>query len=212
MNGIYWDCDGTLMDTEKAYAYAWKEVLKQRNLNLPIEKFNDYVGIDDRLVYKKYSEIVNLPSFSETMDEIASHIIKNFSKHTIFEDALVCLDYFNELNWNQACVSASPQQALEDKLRKAELTKYFDFIVGGDKVRPRNKPFPDIYHLAINELQTTRNIIVEDSPPGIMSGKASNNFVIAINRGIFSSDELSGADLIVEKLTPDIFININKTL
>ena len=45
-----------------------------------------------------------------------------------------------------------------------------------------------------------------------MSGKASNNFVIAIDRGIFSSDELSGADLIVEKLTPDIFIDINKTL
>jgi len=54
--GIYWDCDGTLMDTERAYAYAWQEVLSKRNLNLPIETFDDYVGIDDKLVHKKYRE------------------------------------------------------------------------------------------------------------------------------------------------------------
>lgn len=212
MTGIYWDCDGTLMDTEKAYAYAWQGVLKQRKLDLPIEVFDDYVGIDDKLVYKKYSQQVDLPSFSETMDEIALHIINNFSDHTIFSDALTCLEYFKDLNWKQACVSASPQQALEDKLGKANLSKFFEFVVGGDKVRPRNKPFPDIYQLAINELNTTNNIIVEDSPPGIQSGKASGNFVVAIDRGIFTGRELSAADLIVEKLTPDIFININKTL
>jgi len=45
MTGIYWDCDGTLMNTESAYAYAWQEVLKRRNLNLPIQHFDAYVGI-----------------------------------------------------------------------------------------------------------------------------------------------------------------------
>ena len=177
MIGIYWDCDGTLMDTERAYAYAWQEVLKSRNLNLPIEKFDDYVGIDDRLVYKKYAQEVELPSFSETMDEIAGLIIQNFSDHSLYEDALVCLNYFDNLNWTQACVSASPQQALEDKLNKASIASYFNFIVGGDAVRPRNKPFPDIYNLAVDKLKTSKNIIVEDSPPGIQSGKASNNYV-----------------------------------
>ena len=28
MHGIYWDCDGTLMDTETSYGLAWKEHLK----------------------------------------------------------------------------------------------------------------------------------------------------------------------------------------
>ena len=212
MIGIYWDCDGTLMDTERAYAYAWQEVLKSRNLDLPIEKFDDYVGIDDRLVYKKYAQKVELPSFSETMDEIAGLIIQNFSDHSLYEDALMCLNYFDNLNWTQACVSASPQQALEDKLNKASIASYFNFIVGGDAVRPRNKPFPDIYNLAIDELKTSKNIIVEDSPPGIQSGKASNNYVVAIDRGIFNRNELSDADVIVDQLTPDLFIDISKTL
>ena len=185
MIGIYWDCDGTLMNTESAYAYAWQEVLKNRNLNLPIEIFDDYVGIDDKIVYQKYSSQVTLPSFSDTMDEIASIIINNFNAQTLYEDAKTCLDYFHTHNWKQACVSASPQKALEDKLTKAEITDYFDFILGGDSVRPRNKPFPDIYNLAISKLGTKKNIIVEDSPPGIQSGKSSGNYVIAIDRGIF---------------------------
>ena len=61
------------------------------------------------------------------MDEIAALIIENFSDHTIFNDALVCLEYLQDLNWKQACVSASPQQALEDKLKKADISDYFDF-------------------------------------------------------------------------------------
>jgi beta-phosphoglucomutase-like phosphatase (HAD superfamily) len=210
--GIYWDCDGTLMDTERAYAYAWQEVLKKRNLLLPIEKFDDYVGIDDKLVHKKYSKEVDLPSFSETMDEIAALIIKNFSDHTLYEDALKCLKYFYDLNWKQACVSASPQQALEDKLNKADIFQYFNFTVGGDAVRPKNKPFPDIYNLAVDKLKTTKNIIVEDSPPGIQSGKASNNFVVAIDRGIFTNNELSNADIVVDELNPNLFLDISKSL
>ena len=79
-------------------------------------------------------------------------------------------------------------------------------------MRPRNKPFPDIYNLAIEKLNTTKNIIVEDSPPGIESGKASNNFVVAIDRGIFSKKELSNADVVVNELSPSLFIDISKTL
>ena len=67
MVGIYWDCDGTLMDTERAYAYAWQEVLSKRSLNLPIETFDDYVGIDDRLVHSFYAKNVDLENFEKTM-------------------------------------------------------------------------------------------------------------------------------------------------
>ena len=66
--------------------------------------------------------------------------------------------------------------------------------------------------MAVDELKTSKNIIVEDSPPGIQSGKASNNYVVAVDRGIFNRNELSDADVIVDQLTPDLFIDISKTL
>ena len=113
MFGIYWDCDGTLMDTEKAFAYAWQEILKSKNLDLPIEHFDQYVGVDDKIVHEKYSSEVDLPSFQETMSLISDIILKNFGEKTLFNDALECLEYFYHYDWKQACVSASPQYHLE---------------------------------------------------------------------------------------------------
>ena len=76
----------------------------------------------------------------------------------------------------------------------------------------RNKPYPDIYNKAIENMQTTKNIIIEDSPTGIQSGKKSNTYVLAVNRGIFSKDQLSEADLVVEKLSLGIINKILETL
>ena len=45
MFGIFWDCDGTIMDTEKSYAYAWKDFLLSKGLDLPIEDFDKFVGV-----------------------------------------------------------------------------------------------------------------------------------------------------------------------
>ena len=35
MIGIHWDCDGTIMDTERLYAYAWQTHLKAFGLSIP---------------------------------------------------------------------------------------------------------------------------------------------------------------------------------
>jgi beta-phosphoglucomutase-like phosphatase (HAD superfamily) len=76
----------------------------------------------------------------------------------------------------------------------------------------RNKPYPDIYNKAIEKLQTSKNIIIEDSPTGIQSGKESNSYVLAINRGMFSEDQLNQADLVVDKLSLEIINKILETL
>lgn len=211
MYGIYWDCDGTLMDTEKAFAYAWQEILRSKNLDLPIEHFDQYVGVDDKIVHQKYDSKVGLPSFEDTMDMISKIIIQNMSKKVMFDDSLECLEYFYNYDWKQACVSASPQHHLENKLMDTDVYQYFHYIIGGDSVK-RNKPYPDIYLQSIKELETTKNIIIEDSPFGIEAGVESGEFVIAIDRGVFSQEQLSKANLVVTKLTPDIILEVSESL
>ena len=210
MYGIYWDCDGTIMDTEKSYAYAWKEFLYSRGLELPIEEFDQFVGIDDRIVHAEFSKIVKLDNFESTMDELHKIMRVEFSEKILFKDSLDCLKDFHG-NIPQACVSASPKEVLNFKLQDAKIISYFDFVIGGNEVH-MNKPNPDIYLKAIEQLGTSKNIIIEDSPTGILSGKESNNFVIAVNRGIFSPEQLSNADLIVDNLNPTEIKSLLETL
>ena len=211
MNGIYWDCDGTLMDTETSYGLAWKEHLSEFGLEISEEETRQWVGIDDRLVHSFYAKNVDLENFEKTMASLGKIIEGTLNEKLLFKDAKILLEETNNRGWTSACVSASPYELLKNKLIKANIFDYFSYVIGGDQVE-RNKPYPDIYNKAISELQTTKNIVIEDSPPGISSGKASGSFVIAIDRGIFSKDELNKANLIVDNLSIDIIETVFNSL
>ncbi len=211
MNGIYWDCDGTLMDTETSYGLAWKEHLSDFGLEISEEETRQWVGIDDRLVHSFYAKNVDLENFEKTMASLGKIIEGTLNEKLLFQDAKILLEETNNRGWTSACVSASPYELLKNKLIKANIFDYFSYVIGGDQVE-RNKPYPDIYNKAISELQTTKNLVIEDSPPGISSGKASSSFVVAIDRGIFSKDELNKADLIVDNLSIDIIETVFNSL
>lgn len=211
MNGIYWDCDGTLMDTETSYGLAWKEHLSEFGLEISEEETRQWVGIDDRLVHSFYAKNVDLENFEKTMASLGKIIEGTLNEKLLFKDAKILLEETNNRGWTSACVSASPYELLKNKLIKANIFDYFSYVIGGDQVE-RNKPYPDIYNKAISELQTTKNIVIEDSPPGISSGKESGSFVVAIDRGIFSEDELNKADLIVDNLSIDIIETVFNSL
>ena len=211
MIGIFWDCDGTLMDTETSYGLAWKEHLSYFGLEISEEETRQWIGIDDRLVHSFYSKIVDLENFDKTMASLGKIIEGTLNEHLMFQDAKILLEETDMRGWKSACVSASPYELLKNKLLKANIYEYFSYVIGGDLVK-RNKPYPDIYIKAISELQTTKNIVIEDSPPGISSGKASNSFVLAIDRGIFSKNELIKADLVVDNLSIDTLETISNSL
>ena len=211
MYGILWDCDGTIMDTERLYAYAWQTHLKQFGLSIPEDEIKQFVGVDDRIVHSFYSHQVDLENFDQTMHKLGFIIENSLDERIIFQDAKQLLYQLSHLEFKQACASASPYNLLSKKLQKFKVDSYFDFIIGGDQVN-RNKPYPDIYNKAIEKLGTSYNLVIEDSPTGILSGKASGSFVLAIDRGMFSKEQLSEADQIVEMLDIEIINQILKSL
>ena len=211
MYGILWDCDGTIMDTERLYAYAWQTHLKQFGLSIPEDEIKQFVGVDDRIVHSFYSDQVDLENFDQTMHKLGFIIENSLDERIIFQDAKQLLYQLSHLEFKQACASASPYNLLSKKLQKFKVDSYFDFIIGGDQVS-RNKPYPDIYNKAIEKLGTSYNLVIEDSPTGILSGKASGSYVLAIDRGIFSEEQLSEADQIVEMLDIEIINKIFKSL
>ena len=211
MYGILWDCDGTIMDTERLYAYAWQTHLKQFGLSIPEDEIKQFVGVDDRIVHSFYSDQVDLENFDQTMHKLGFIIENSLDERIIFQDAKQLLYQLSHLEFKQACASASPYNLLSKKLQKFKVDSYFDFIIGGDQVN-RNKPYPDIYNKAIEKMGTSYNLVIEDSPTGILSGKASGSYVLAIDRGMFSKEQLSEADQIVEMLDIVIINKIFKSL
>ena len=140
MYGILWDCDGTIMDTERLYAYAWQTHLNQFGLSIPEDEIKQFVGVDDRIVHSFYSDQVDLENFDQTMHKLGFIIENSLDERIIFQDAKQLLYQLSHLEFKQACASASPYNLLSKKLQKFKVDSYFDFIIGGDqKIKNKSK-------------------------------------------------------------------------
>ena len=207
---VIWDCDGTLLDTEALFAKAWQLIMKDYDIDISDETIKGFVGMDDRIVHAELSDKVHLPEFESTMDMLHNLIRDKLSdKDLIFNDVIPSLEFLLKNNIKQGCASASPEGILLEKLTKADIIGYFESIYGGDMVE-NNKPSPDIYLATFDALDVKPNevLIVEDSPYGVESGRRSGARVLAIDRGMFSSDQLSQADYKIDNLDVDFFKSV----
>ena len=89
MVGIFWDCDGTIMDTERLYAYAWQTHLQQYGLNISEDEIRQFVGVDDRLVHSFYSDTVDIEDFENTMLSLGKIIQTSLNDKIIYNDSKV---------------------------------------------------------------------------------------------------------------------------
>jgi HAD superfamily hydrolase (TIGR01509 family) len=78
---------------------------------------------------------------------------------------------------------------------------WFDTIAAGDVV-PSKKPAPDIYNMALRNLQVEPDcaIAVEDSAIGVRSAKAAGLFTVATPSIWTRSQDFGGADLLLGSL------------
>ena len=98
-------------------------------------------------------------------------------------------------------------------LNRAHLTPFFSVIVTTDEVTVC-KPAPDCYRAALEKLNANRGerrllpllanecLVIEDSPPGIQSGKAAGMKTLGVTNTV-SEEALraAGADVV----TPSLF-------
>ena len=159
------------------------------------------------LLATTFSKIVDLPNFENTMEMLHNEVKDKFyDKALVLPDVVDSLEFLKKNNIHQGCASASPERILIEKLTKSDIVGYFETIFGGDMV-VNNKPSPEIYLevFKVLDVQPQNVLVIEDSPYGIESGKRSGARVLAIDRGVFSQEQLKEADFKSTFLDLDFF-------
>jgi beta-phosphoglucomutase-like phosphatase (HAD superfamily) len=97
-------------------------------------------------------------------------------------------------------------------LRIIDLHREFDFIATRDDVN-RGKPDPEIYHLALSELQVApeETLAIEDSPSGVQSAVSAGINVIAVATP-FTRQALHSMNLLPENRIVDEPSQLKKVL
>lgn len=199
------DLDGTLVKTERlkaiSYARAAIELCPHEiSENEVIEAFKVVVGRSRRVVAQSLVDRFLLHEKAEQRkDEFGvgtawQAFIQVRLKH--YETMLADPEVIRNNQWphnvellrearRQECktalVTMSTCTQATRVLKIIDLLGEFDFVATRDDVS-RGKPDPEIYHLALEELQVeaTQSLAIEDSPSGVQAGISAGLQVIAV--------------------------------
>ncbi|MBD3366042.1 HAD-IA family hydrolase [candidate division WWE3 bacterium] len=181
---VFFDLDGTLVDTTPVWDAAMAEALGNLNFQWRGANFIGGKGLaktwTEYLDYEGYDPGV---SISELVKQTKDKFIKHLKDSEIdvrkgFWPFTVQLQ--EQLDMKLAMVTNTDKEVAEAILKYLGLSNAFDLKVFGDDVK-KKKPNPEIYKLAIKQLNLSPKdvLVFEDSPEGAKAAaKAGTDLIV----------------------------------
>ena len=181
-DGVIFDMDGLLFDTELIYYTSTQKVADAMGLPYSKEVYLDYVGISDEEVQENYRRIYA----SYGHDTVEEFIRRSY------DDTLQ--EFLDEQKIPRLVASSNVRPAIEMLLSHAGIQDRFVGIVSAEDVK-RAKPDPEIFQKARQLLGTEapKTLIFEDSFHGVSAAHSAGIPVIMV------PDLLQPTEVIQEK-------------
>ena len=211
--GFIFDLDGVITDTAKYHYIAWKELAAEIGIEIDL-KFNEQLKGISRM--DSLERILTLGNKNDAYTEVEKEALAT-KKNTHYVQLLQSLTpddllpgvktFLDEAKAkNIPCAIASASKNAPFILDKLGVMQDFDTIVDPATLK-KGKPDPEIFIQAALALgiEPAEAVGFEDVQAGIDGIKAAGMYAV----GVYSGEELHGADVIVEKLTD---LNIDELL
>lgn len=216
IKAILMDFNGVIIDDEPLHLQAYREVLGKEGISLTDEEYYECLGMDDKAfianAYRRAGKPVDGNKPREILqkksavwrDLIANEVplfegVENFVRKMCREFSL-------------GIVSMALRDEVEHVLERVDLLECFSTIVSAEDVSA-HKPDPECYRIGFQRIDQTRTgsgdhplihaecLVIEDSPQGIMAGKAAGLQTLGVVNTV-GADALraAGADAVARDL------------
>lgn len=191
VQAVFWDMDGTLVDTEPYWIAAEYELVRAHGGTWSEEQAEQLVG--QALTYS--ASVLQTAGVQMGSRQIIDHLTAEVAARCVSEIPWRpgARDLLQELHREQVrCALVTMSYApLAQAIRTALPEGQLEFVVSGDMVS-RGKPDPESYHLAFDtmasshhqrtgeQLQRNRCLAIEDSIPGTAAAAASGMVTLAV--------------------------------
>lgn len=182
--GVLFDLDGTLINSEPLHYGAFKQALKEFGYDL--DSLGDTIQYKGsfRKMFAAIAAKFNLAD--DVFEEVYQRKVEITLEHPaedveMIEGVLSFLEVLKEKGIPLGIVTNSEQAYLDHVMDAFDLRQYFDHFVHADLVM-NPKPAPDGYQYGTRllELPASNILVFENTDAGIEAGKAAGHSVIAI--------------------------------
>lgn len=198
---IFWDHDGTLVDTEGLFLTSCLETAKYFGTQVDRDEFvYDYMkGLNTtRTFFEKYGiNAESAPDFYQYRDNLYQSKIR--AGVALRPGIKTVLDHLKD-TIPMGIVTSSPSWHFDVIMEVTGLLPYFDFVIKGDEVG-KNKPHPEGYLKAAAwlALDPKECLVIEDNERGLQAAKAAGCDCIVIPHHMGEGDyDYGAADKVLE--------------
>jgi len=204
VKGIFFDLDGTIVDSREAYYEAARIAFQAMGQELPekealleiprrLERKQPVNGVIEGDVHKFLQLYLNT-YYAITTEKTKPFPNVSTTLETLSTKAKLAL----------ITMRAFPKESIIKELEGFNIAKYFTHIVTAlDTRKPKPSPEALIECVKALDVQMCDCVIVGDSVSDVRAGKAAGSKTVAVLSGIFSRQELAkeNPDLIIEDVT-----------
>ena len=206
IKAIFFDHDGTLVDSEPIHYQLWRDVLATHGVVLSEALYRDCcAGIptaDNAVDLVARFAIDESPASLAEAKNLATRRFLAQYAFPLMPGVRDAVPLVHRAGMRLAIVTGAGADGVQTTLRQHSLSGFFETVVSGDDVK-NSKPAPDCYLLAVRRLglQPSECIAIEDTEHGVNSAAAAGVACLAVPNEMSRHHDFSLATAVFDELS-----------
>jgi len=190
LKAVFFDIDGTLIDSNDAHTRAWVQTLERHGRSVSYEQMRSLIGKGSD---KVFAEVLGIDSDSALAKQITKDrtqlLLSTFIPNLTPTPGARLLVQRMRSEGLRLIIASSSGEELPALLKQAELRDLLDTAVSSDEAK-ESKPDGDIIEVALQKagVRPTEAVMVGDTPYDIAAAKAAGVKCIALRCGGYWDD------------------------
>lgn len=181
---VIFDMDGLMIDSERVtYNEYVKKLVQLGHHDFTEELYRNCLGKNKPGICQVFIDHYGQDfPMTEVWDDVHVWIDESLRQYVPKKKGLVeLLEYLKANNYKTIVATSSGRARVDEILKNADLTKYFDDTICGDEVT-HGKPHPEIFLTACQKLDVKPEeaLVLEDSEAGILAAYDGRIDVICV--------------------------------
>lgn len=181
---VIFDMDGLMIDSERVtYNEYVKKLAQLGHRDFTEELYRNCLGKNKQGICQVFIDHYGQDfPMDEVWDDVHVWIDESLRQYVPKKKGLVeLLEYLKANNYKTIVATSSGRARVDEILKNADLTKYFDDTICGDEVT-HGKPHPEIFLTACQKLDVKPEeaLVLEDSEAGILAAYDGRIDVICV--------------------------------
>ena len=205
IKAIFFDHDGTLVDSEPVHYQLWRDVAATHGVALSEALYRDrYAGIptaDNAVDLVARFSLEATPAALAEAKNLATRRFLACNAFPLMPGVSDLVPWCHGAGLRLAIVTGAGHDGVQSTLRQHALGDYFETVVSGDDVA-NSKPAPDCYLLAVRRLGLLPSecVAIEDTEHGVNSAAAAGVRCLAVPNEMSRQHDFSQATAVFNDL------------